>query len=1034
VRGVGKSGWLQMNISGREWKQLFDLLDEYLDQSAAGRSALLARIANESPELKVNFDRLLAEHARLDAVDSAVSPPGRSGEVPAEPRGRFVRSVALDAGAEVGPYRLVREIGHGGMSTVWLAARSDGQMRREVALKLPHMYLHRARFIDRFARERDILSTLSHPNIARLYDAGVSADGQPYLAMEYIEGTPLIASCNARRLKVRERAELFLQVLDAVQFAHAHLVIHRDIKPSNILVNSQGQVSLLDFGIAKLLVDGEARETELTQFGGRVLTPDFASPEQIRGEALGTASDAYSLGVVLYELVSGERPYKMKRDSRAALEEAILAIDAPKPSQTVQAAQAQACATTQPRLVKALRGDLDTIVLKALKKLPAERYPTINAFAEDIVRYLHGEPVLAQPDSAWYRTRKFIGRNKLAVASTAAVAIASAVGLGAVLWQARIAHEQRFIAEREATHARAEAAKATVEAKKAAAIKDFLLGIFDANDPKAPVARKPSELTAREILDEGRRRIAGSLDDQPETKHEILLALGGLYDEIGLPDKAINLCRDAAAIAQKVMGQNAEAMADALRCVALAQEQGDRRAAEETIAKAEAALASAGDRSSLLYAQVQTIKASLLRQYGSQRRDELLGILKNVIPIWQQRYPSDEGHLVAWAYLANAHWDMGDRVEAVRAADQAIAAARAGSGGQMGLADAYFTRAQYENKLGDYVPAEADYREASGIYAIMLGDRHPRTLRNNCLLGRVLHAQGNREAGIRLLVQSTDDMEKALPSSDALTICFEQLGYAYIEEGRADKAEKLFAKAGAIFEHLGDKLFQTNAELGVAQALEFRGRYGEARRLALDAIAVRKENQSQTASLPAAYLRLAQIELHDGRLDAAGALLDRVLSTDRAGGDPLPLPQDNATAESMRAELMRLQGDDAGAIERSEAALAFLRSQRVPMAALLEAATLSTEGSALCDIGQAKRGLEAVLRSLNILESRHQASSPYLADAEAASGMCLLRLGRRDDARVKLLRAEAILAANTGLGEHFRRPVRVLDARLRQPD
>jgi serine/threonine protein kinase len=1022
----------QVKITGHEWKLLFDLLDTYLEQSAADRSALLARLASESPQLKETFDRLLAQHTDLDTGDAAIPPLVLSGEAIEAARGRLTQSAALVAGLEVGPYRLVREIGHGGMSTVWLATRSDGQMRRNIALKLPHIYLHRARFVERFARERDILSVLTHPNIARLYDAGVSSEGQPYLAMEYVEGTPLIAYCDARRLKLRERAELFLQVLEAVQFAHARLVIHRDIKPSNILVSAQGQVSLLDFGIAKLIVDGEVRETELTQLGGRALTPDYASPEQIQGQPLSTASDVYSLGVVFYELLAGARPYKLKRDSRGALEEAILADDPLKPSQTVQAAQAQACAMTLPKMVKALHGDIDTIVLKALKKRSAERYPTVNAFAADIVRYLRGEPVLAQPDSTWYRVKKFVGRNKLAGASAGAVVMASAIGLGAVLWQSRIAQEQRIIADREANHARAEAAKATTEAAKAAAIKDFLLSIFNANDPKAPNLRKPSELTARELLDEGQRRIAGSLDDQPETKHEILLALGGLYDEIGLPDKAITLCRSAARIAEQRLSDRAEAMADALRCVALAQEQGDRKAAEETIAKAQGMLDAVGDRSSLLYAQVQTIKASLLRQYGSSRAKELLAILLNVIPLWQEKYPRDEGHMVAWAYLANVYWDLGDSVKAVWAADHAITAARAGSGGQLGLADAYFTRAQYENKLGDYVPAEADYRDASAIYTNVLGPTHLRTLRDKCLLGRVLHAQGKREAGIDLLVQSTAAMELALPSSDALTICLEQLGYAYIEQGRADKAQKLFVKAAAIFEHLGDKLFQTNAQLGIAQALDFRGRYDEARRLAQDVIAVRKENQSQTASLRAAFLRLAQVELHAHRLETADALIENVLSKDGDTPGPSPLPLEVALAKSMRAELARLRGDNTGAIAHSEEALAFVRSQKMPMAALVEAHTLGTQGSALCEIGQVEQGFQSLSQSLSIFASHLQPSSPYIAVAQAAYGRCLLRMGRHDDAQASLLLADAILAQNFEFGEHFRQPVRELEVRLQR--
>jgi serine/threonine protein kinase len=1022
-----------MRLSKDELIMLSRLLDTALELPAEAREPWLERLAEPFSALRPRLRELLSQQASAETDDFLDTLPKftvASGETDQAAHAASVRE-----GQIVGVYRLVREIGHGGMSTVWLATRTDGLIKRPVALKLPHQHLHlHAQFADRFARERDILAALTHPNIARLYDAGISPEGQPYLAVEYVEGLSLIDYCDSHRLTIGDRVAVFLQVLAAVQYAHAHLVIHRDLKPSNILVMATGHVQLLDFGIAKLLTDGEAKETALTQIGGRALTPDYASPEQIVGQPLSIASDVYSLGVVLFELLSGSRPYQLKRNSRGALEQAILEADPRNPSESLAVSHAAACAVSDRSLARTLKGDLDTIVLKALQKDPHARYSTADAFAGDIHRYQRGEPLLAKPGGLWYRGGKFLRRYRVMTAAGAAIFVALAAGLGIALWQAQVADEQRVIADQEASHAKAEAAKATTEAKKAAAIKDFLLGIFGANDPKSPVARKPSDLTAREILDEGQRRIAGSLYEQPEIKHEILLALGGLYDEIGLPDKAISLCRDAASIAEQRMADRAEAMADALRCIALAQEQGDRKAAEVTIAKAEGMLASVGDRSSLLYAQVQTIKASLLRQYGSQRGNELIGILKNVIPLWRQRYPSDAGHMVAWAYLANVYWDLGDRTEAVGAADQAIAAARAGSGGQLGLADAHFTRAQYENKLGDYASAESDYRDASAIYGNMLGNNRPRTLRNNCLLGHVLHAQGKREAGIGLLLQSTAAMERALPSSDALTICLEQLGYAYIEQGRADKAEKLFVKAGAIFERLGDKLFQTNAQLGIAQALEFRGRYGEARRLAQDVIAIRKENQSQTASLRAAYLRLAQIELHDNRLDAAEATLEYVLSTDHSTGGPSPLPLDIATAKSMRAELARLRGDNTGAIVRSEEALEFVRSQRVPMAALVEAPTLGIQGSAMCGTGQVKRGLESLSHSLDIFESHHQPSSPYLADAQAAYGMCLLRMGRPDDAHARLLLAKTILAANTELGEHFRKPVRELDVGLQQHD
>ena len=308
----------------------------------------------------------------------------------------------LAAGALVGPYRLISELGQGGMGVVWLAQRADGEVKRPVALKLPIISLHNRTLADRFTRERDILAQLTHPRIARLYDAGVTDRGQPYLALEYVEGEKIISYCDTRRLGVKARLQLFLQVLGAAQDAHTNLIVHRDLKPANILVTKEGDVRLLDFGIAKLLTDGEANETEITRMGGSALTPDYASPEQIAGSTVTTASDVYSLGVILYELLTGGRPYKLKRDTRSGLEDAILAAEPARPSQTAAGdSTARARGVTAKRLARNLKGDLDTIVLKALSKQPAQRYATADAFAQDIERYLGGEAVLAQPESTW---------------------------------------------------------------------------------------------------------------------------------------------------------------------------------------------------------------------------------------------------------------------------------------------------------------------------------------------------------------------------------------------------------------------------------------------------------------------------------------------------------------------------------------------------------------------------------------------------------------------------------------------------------
>ena len=433
-----------MDVSAATWNTLSKLLDEALELEPGVRAAWIDGIDATQPELGPVLRKLLAAHASSETADllqrlPPVDAPAISGTAAA----------GLSVGSRVGPYKLKRELGSGGMADVWLAERADGAFEREVALKLPRLSRLRRDLAARFARERDILARLEHPHIARFYDAGVTTDGLPYLAIEYVDGQPIVQWCDEHKLDIAARLRLFAQVLEAVQFAHANLVIHRDLKPSNILVTEDGQVRLLDFGIAKLLSDEEiAHETRLTQFAGRVLTPDYASPEQIKGEPLTTATDVYSLGVVMYELLAGSRPYKLKLQSVAQLEQAIITADPLRPSTNFDSESAPpARRTTARRLAGALAGDIDTIVLKAIAKAPAARYATIGALAQDIERHLRREPISARADSAGYRLYKLITRNRLALAAIAGVFVSLAAGLAAALWQAQEAKEQARLAQ-----------------------------------------------------------------------------------------------------------------------------------------------------------------------------------------------------------------------------------------------------------------------------------------------------------------------------------------------------------------------------------------------------------------------------------------------------------------------------------------------------------------------------------------------------------------------------------------------------------
>ncbi|HEX7442091.1 MAG TPA: serine/threonine-protein kinase [Caldimonas sp.] len=423
-----------MKIDAHDWPAISALFDQALDVPAPRRRRWLEELPEGLRAHRHTLELLLADHARVETQNFLHTLPKVG--VADEPA-----PDALGAGERmVGPYRLLRELGRGGMGSVWLAERPDGLLKRQVALKLPRMAWGGG-LAERLARERDILASLAHPHIARLYDAGVDSLGRPYLAMEYVDGQPIDVYCRERGLSLRDRLGLLLQVAAAVAHAHARLVVHRDLKPGNILVTDDGQVRLLDFGIAKLMEGGRTEDTALTQINGRALTLDYASPEQIRGEPLGTASDVYSLAVVAYELLSGARPYRLKRASAAELEEAIASVDPPLAS----------VAASDPTLRKRLSGDLDAILQQALRKDPALRYAGVEAFAMDIEQHLSGLPVRARPDTRLYRAKKFVLRNRLGVGAASAIALTVVAGAAVALWQAALARQQAERAEQALT-------------------------------------------------------------------------------------------------------------------------------------------------------------------------------------------------------------------------------------------------------------------------------------------------------------------------------------------------------------------------------------------------------------------------------------------------------------------------------------------------------------------------------------------------------------------------------------------------------
>ena len=534
-----------------ELKRISELWDVLADLPASEREQWLCSVgAEDAAHVPALRDMLRCRDSTADGLSLGVPPMADDFHV--------IQEEARQPGDHVGPFRLLRFLGRGGMAEVWLARRDDGPMDREVALKLPLTLAKHRMLRQRFDRECAILSALSHTHIARLYDAGVSTDGQPYMALEYVKGEPMPAYCDARVLPVSARVSQMLQLLGAVHHAHTQLVIHRDIKPANIMVTGDGTVRLLDFGIAKLLSEDELATgqaaTALTHMGGSALTLDYASPEQVLQQPVGTASDVYSLGVVLFELLCGARPYALRRNDRRALEAAILADERPSPSSCVTAAAAAARGVSTRSLQRLLRGDLDTIVAKALRVHAAGRYASVAAFSDDLQRWLRHEPILARPVSASYRTWRFTQRHWVPLTAAVAVASALVAGTAVSMHQAQRALVQERLARQEATRAQM--------------VSKFMEDVFSANGRGGKDVKAARQRTARELLDRGVDRLAADQAATPEVRIDLLATFGTIYREMGLLDRSVALGRQRAELARVAFGEDSLTHADALVDVA----------------------------------------------------------------------------------------------------------------------------------------------------------------------------------------------------------------------------------------------------------------------------------------------------------------------------------------------------------------------------------------------------------------------------------------------------------------------------------
>ena len=528
----------------QRWKALSPLLDELLGLDAAACERRIAELAVTDAGLAAELVSMVADHRAAE-------------------RGRFL-NIGLGthdadpthsiAGQRIGAYILEAPLGRGGGGSVWRAQRNDGRFEGAVAIKLLHMSLLGRSGADRFQREGAILARLAHPHIARMLDAGITLGGQPYLVLELVEGEPIDRYCDARRLGIEPRLGLFADVLAAVAHAHTHLVVHRDLKPTNILVDSSGQVKLLDFGIAKLLedADGLTEASEITRSGGNALTPDYAAPEQVRGEPVTTATDVYALGVLLFHLLAGRHPIAAGSVTPAELMQAILRVEPQRLPTAVRAlarqdagaAQrvAQARSTTLGALERQLRGDLDNIVAKTLRKAAVERYATVAALADDLRRRLHHEPVSARADSIGYRTARFVRRHRGPVAAAALTGVAIVAGLVGTISQARRAERQAERAEQQARLAERQRDSAMRDVAYASGSRQ-LLSYLLSQGASAP-------LGAAELLARGEQMTQQRFAADPFTRANLQLVIGIEYGNLLDSDRSMAVLDKAAGSAR----------------------------------------------------------------------------------------------------------------------------------------------------------------------------------------------------------------------------------------------------------------------------------------------------------------------------------------------------------------------------------------------------------------------------------------------------------------------------------------------------
>jgi serine/threonine-protein kinase len=752
-----------VSTSAPDWSRIKALFAQALDLPADARDAWLSSV-REDPAV-------LSEVRSLLAAQAAPVTHLLSGGIP-----QLGSSLLLDddplIDSRVGPYRLLRLLGEGGMGRVFLAERADGEFRQQVALKLMRPGFASGEINERFRRERELLARLAHPNIAQLHDGGVSADRSPYFTLEYVEGEPVVAWCDAHKLPIHARLELLLKICDAVQYAHRNLIVHRDLKPSNILVTAAGEPKLLDFGIAKAL-DAD-HEAGLTGTQSQPMTREYAAPEQVLGEPITTATDVYALGVLLYELLSGHLPYARAERGDVSWAKAIveeqpepltraIARSAARPIDADEGDIASARSATFAALRRTVRGDLDRIVQHALEKAPEARYGSVTAFADDVRAYLDGRALPG--GNRRYRLAKFMRRHRVGVAMTALTIVLAGAGIGGVVYQAR---------------------QTAREAQAVSAVKDFLLSLFAASSPNEAKGR---DLSVRELLDRGRTQIERNLSAQPEVRSELQGALGRIYFQLGIYEQAEVLQRNA--LADASTDANTRAILSRHLAETLAS-RGNLKDAEPLASSASIALENAGDPPERVRAWIT--RSTIAQRLGKAAQAEQFAMRAAKLA----RDPAIPPELLGNALSAQglAEWDLRNVMQSEALYREALQIHRTAFGDvDLRVATDRQNLTLALRNLGRYQEALEECRANIYIVEKILGPTHPDLSRALYTLGTTLYHMARYEEAEPVLRRGVAVARASLGDHPTTATALNNLGLVLMDWHGLDEAEQVYREA-----------------------------------------------------------------------------------------------------------------------------------------------------------------------------------------------------------------------------------------------